>query len=231
MMRTLFVLLLLANAAFFAWSQGHLAVLGFGPKDGREPQRMAQQVRPEAVVMLGKEAAQKAEATAKTPPQCLVSEPLSDSQVTSLREGLGRFIPASAWAIDNAADPALWIVYMGKYPNDEALEKKRQELSGLGVKAEVVRRADLRPGLSLGEADSASAAQTLLAEVARRGVRTARVVQEREERPVQRLKLPAADASLNAKLADIRGLAGLGAFQSCKPTSAVAAASAAASTP
>ena len=53
MLRTLVVALLLANVAFFAWTQGWLdAMVGATAHAEREPQRLGQQVRPEAVRLL-----------------------------------------------------------------------------------------------------------------------------------------------------------------------------------
>ena len=46
------LILLLANLAFWGYTQGHLAGLGLAPHDPREPQRLAQQVAPEALVVL-----------------------------------------------------------------------------------------------------------------------------------------------------------------------------------
>ena len=42
-------LLVLGNAGYFAWSQGYLETLGLAPAEQREPQRLTQQVRPEAL--------------------------------------------------------------------------------------------------------------------------------------------------------------------------------------
>jgi hypothetical protein len=47
MLRLLIVLLLLANGAYFAWSQGALAGLGLAPDNPAEPQRIQQQHKPE----------------------------------------------------------------------------------------------------------------------------------------------------------------------------------------
>lgn len=47
MLRPLVLFLLLANLAWFAWAQGLLAPLGFGPTPQREPQRLERQLRPE----------------------------------------------------------------------------------------------------------------------------------------------------------------------------------------
>ena len=52
MLRLLVLLLLLSNAGYFAWSHGTLAPYGFAPAAQSEPQRLAQQVRPEALRIL-----------------------------------------------------------------------------------------------------------------------------------------------------------------------------------
>ena len=52
MLRLLVLLLLLANAAFFAWSQGLLLAWGVGPLQQSEPQRVQQQLQPQAVRVL-----------------------------------------------------------------------------------------------------------------------------------------------------------------------------------
>ena len=44
--------LLVLNLWLWAWSNGHLRVLGFGPHDPREPQRLEEQVNPEALQLL-----------------------------------------------------------------------------------------------------------------------------------------------------------------------------------
>ncbi|MDE2298159.1 MAG: hypothetical protein KGK18_08320, partial [Burkholderiales bacterium] len=50
MLRALVLTLLLANVAFYAWTQGWLdAVVGVRATGDREPDRLAQQVRPEIV--------------------------------------------------------------------------------------------------------------------------------------------------------------------------------------
>lgn len=46
MLRFAVLLLLLANAAFFAWSRGLLLPLGMGPASPSEPHRIEQQLRP-----------------------------------------------------------------------------------------------------------------------------------------------------------------------------------------
>ena len=66
MMRWLAVLLLLLNLGFAAWHQGLLAQWGFAPRSEREPERMTQQIRPEALRL--SPASEPASAAAPTPP-------------------------------------------------------------------------------------------------------------------------------------------------------------------
>ncbi len=52
MLKWVIGLLLLGNAAYFAWSQGYMAPMGLAPTEQREPQRLTQQVRPEILRLL-----------------------------------------------------------------------------------------------------------------------------------------------------------------------------------
>ena len=47
MLRWVIALLLLANAGYFLWTQGHLSPLGLAPAVEREPERLQGQIRPE----------------------------------------------------------------------------------------------------------------------------------------------------------------------------------------
>lgn len=61
MLRGLVVLLLVANAVFFAWTQGWLAPALPDPQAGeREPERLSRQVRAEQVTVLSPRAAAQA---------------------------------------------------------------------------------------------------------------------------------------------------------------------------
>ena len=52
MLRLAVIVLLLANAGYYAWSQGLLKDWGFAPEEQAEPQRMNQQIRPETLQIL-----------------------------------------------------------------------------------------------------------------------------------------------------------------------------------
>jgi len=206
MLRLLVLALLLANAGYFAWTHGLLADYGLAPAAQAEPQRMAQQIRPEAMKLLTvTEARQLENEPASTPapppaPECLQTGLFNPEQSSALRAGLESSLPIGSWTLESSVEPARWIVYMGKYNSEDALAKKRSELRGMGVSFEALVNPALGPGLSLGHYGSQAEAERELAKVATRGVRTAKVVQERPETRGQLLRLPAADAALKAKL-------------------------------
>lgn len=202
MLRLLVLFLLLLNAAYYGWSQGALSAWGWAPAEPSEPQRLEQQVQPEAVRILPAEEARRAEQVALTPPkppECLLAGPLGVEQAEGLRRQLASW-PAGTWSLEEATDPARWIIYMGKFANAAALDHKREELDHLKIKATAVELPDLQPGLSLGRYDSLALAQGELASLQKRGVRTARVVQERPETRETELRLPAVDDALRPRL-------------------------------
>ena len=47
--RNLCLALLLLNLLFWAWSEGYLRAVGWGPREVNEPERLQEQVRPEAL--------------------------------------------------------------------------------------------------------------------------------------------------------------------------------------
>lgn len=51
MLRWMLALVVMANLLFLAWSQHWLAPLGLGPVSQSEPQRLSQQMHPEAIVL------------------------------------------------------------------------------------------------------------------------------------------------------------------------------------
>lgn len=206
MLRLIVLLLLLANAGFYAWSQGLLLPWGLGPLQQSEPQRLQQQIRPDAVRILPPDDLRRVEsqvAQAPRPPECLQSPTLDDTQAVALRTVLETW-PAGSWSIDAAVEPARWIVYMGKYAGVEQVARKRAELRQLGISFEALANPELEPGLSLGGHATEAAANQQLQVLADRGVRTARVVQERPEQRGQRLLLPSVDDNLRPRLDELR---------------------------
>ena len=203
MLRLTVLLLLLANGLFFAWSQGLLQAYGLAPAQQNEPQRLAQQLHPERIRVLSaddlkRQDAQNTAAVARTT-ECLQAGLFDDAQVAALRPSLGA-LPSDSWVFEPGVEPARWIVYMGKYTDNELMNKKLAELRGLNIRLEPLVNPALAPGLSLGGFPTEAQAKTALDQFAQRGVRTARVVQERAEARGQWLKFPQADATLRQRL-------------------------------
>ena len=213
MLRLIVLVLLLLNGGYYVWSQGLLQAYGWAPASQSEPQRLAQQIKPEALHRLSDEELQLAEApprVAVKPPVCLKAGLFNENQSVLLRRTLTAAWPAGTWSLEAVAEPARWIVYMGKYANAAELAKKRAQLASLELKFEPLTNPALGLGLSLGGFETQAAAQTALETFSRRGVRTARVVQERAEVRGTLLRLPATDEALRARLDELKpALAGL----------------------
>ncbi len=227
MLRLAVLLLVLANAGYWAWSQGLLAAYGLAPAVQSEPQRMAAQIRPEAIRLLTPDEAKKIEirppgaalaptaAEAPATPECLQAGLFNEQQTATLRASLEAALPVGSWQFESSIDPARWIVYMGKYNTEESLAKKRGELRQLGVAFRPVTNPALAPGLALGSFAVQADADRELARIATKGVRTARVTQERAEARGQILKLASVDTELRARLDAIKPQLEGKALQAC----------------
>jgi hypothetical protein len=239
MLRIAFLLLVLANAGYYLWGHGQLAALGLAPPSQAEPERLGQQVRPEALSLLsadnaaasasaasapaspdGDTAAAPAAPTAPAAPaapgrpaqaggqptSCLVATGIEDRHAEALRRGLIAQVASDQWDLSSTHQPGRWMVYMGKFPDAEFLERKRAELRARKIDFDRAGGA-LEPGLSLGRFSSEEAATRELTNFARQGVRTARVVQERPDITLYTLRLPQATPALRSQIEAMGGKA------------------------
>ncbi|MBF5004857.1 SPOR domain-containing protein [Diaphorobacter caeni] len=94
MLRIAVIVLLLANAGYYAWSQGMLRTMGWGPVVQSEPQRLDQQIDPQKMQVTPISAAALA-------PSSAVSNPASDAG-----SAVATTAPASASAPAAPASPA-----------------------------------------------------------------------------------------------------------------------------
>lgn len=243
-MRLLVLLLVLSNAAYFAWTRGLLAAYGFAPAAQSEPQRLTQQIRPEALRLLTPAEARQLEAspastpassaaqapdlslarlvsaatlqnTAAAPAECLQVGFFNEEQTAVLRARLQSVLPPGSWALESSAESARWMVYMGKYSSAEVVAKKKGELRQLRVSFEALADPALEPGLSLGTFTSQTEAELEVARIAKRGVRTAKVILALPESRGQKLRLPVVDAGLRAQLEAIKPQLAGKALQAC----------------
>lgn len=233
MLRAAVLILLLANAGYFAWSQGLLRTWGLAPAAQTEPERLAQQLHPEALRIqgtkpkgaapAGDEKGRDAVAAPAGPAsepggtapvgECLQAGIFDERQTEGLRASVAAF-PEGSWAFEDALIPGRWMVYMGRFADAEALDKKRAELRNRNVAFDRAG-GTLEPGLSLGRFSTEEAAQRELGNLARQGVRTARVVQERAEAKGYILRLPAVTDALRPRVDALKPALGGKSLRSC----------------
>lgn len=220
MLRLLVLLVLLANGGYYAWSHGLLRPWGLAPSAQAEPERLAQQLHPEALRLLpagamaalpaaplpaasSPESAAPVAATAPAPApvaeptQCLQAGSFDERQAGALRQALAAW-PAGSWQLQASVQSGRWMVYMGRFPDTDVVDKKRAELRAIGVAFDRPGAA-WEPGLSLGRYSNEERAEAALKDLARQGVRTARVVLERPEARLYQLQLPALGAQLRSQ--------------------------------
>ena len=233
MLRLAVIVLLLANAGYYAWSQGLLRPLGYAPQEQSEPQRMNQQIRPETLQILkvnpSKTSSAAPPGTTSTPAslsqataandsptptttpaasapadsaECLQAGVFDDRQAEALRTAAAG-LPAGSWTLEPTPIPGRWMVYMGRFDDIETLDRKRAELRARKVDHDRAG-GTLELGLSLGRFASKEAAERELTNLGTKGVRTARVIQERAEAPGFTLRLPAVNDALRAQLDVLR---------------------------
>ena len=204
MLRALVIALLLANAAFFAWTQGWLdTVVGVRSIGDREPERLLRQLRPETIRIVPDTAV-----AAAPPPACLEAGPFAPAEIAAAEAALRSALPnttAGTWLSLKTEQPGAWIVYMGKYPNRELLARKQEELARRKVAFDAVSSpAALDPGLSLGRFEERAAADEALAQFTQQGIHTAKVVELTAPASSFRLRVEQADAALAAQLAELK---------------------------
>jgi hypothetical protein len=208
MLRLLVLILILANGLYFVWSDGWLRAYGYGPAAQSEPQRLSQQLHPEALRTLTPAEVKRLDAQVaadQAPKECLLAGPFDEAQTGVLRRALESALEAGSWQFDSVAVPARWIVYMGKFANADAMAKKRSELAVMNIVPQALTNPELELGFSLGGFDTQAGANTELARLmSQRGIRTAKVVQEHAGGQQNQLKLPALTAEQKARLNDLR---------------------------
>ncbi len=237
MLRALLLLLLLANALLLAANLNLLPPLaGLGAAQ-REPERLQRQQQPELLQVLPAEAASAAlraaaaSATEARATVCLEAGPFAGADAEAAERGLREAgIAGTAWQTIRAEGNGDYLIYMGRYTDRELLLKKLEQVKRLRLDVEELRDpAELRPGLGLGRYGSQAAAETALARMVQRGLRSAKVVVLAKPQSQTLLRLPAADGVLRETLAKLVLPKG-GQFTACTPDGETPAAAAAAST-
>lgn len=170
MLRTLFFLLVLANLLFFAWTQGY-----FGPlADGREPHRLGNQLTPEKLRVLG---SSKVSPGAAQLERCRLVSGLAPGEIQRLIAQASQPELRLAIKLNESPKNAYW-VWIPPLANRPTAEKKLAELKARDI-AGFSLVADPGPdqyAILLGLFTSELTANAYLQELAKRGVRSAKLL-------------------------------------------------------
>lgn len=238
MLRLLVLFLIMANGLYFAWSHQIFSDLGWGKTQQTEPHRLEQQINPERIQVLGindvreqniptgtstSAAAAPAmpttattTATANVSVQCLQTSAYNDKQIELLRTQLTALMPPNSWRFDEIPAPQYWLIYMGKYTNNSMFEQKKAELKKMQLTFKPINEGAMALGISLGRFNNQADANQSLTALSKRGIRTAKVVQEAISSKTYQLVLPAIGTDMipiiNALTVKVSGKP----LQSCK---------------
>ena len=184
MLKFIFWILLLANAALLALNLG--AFDAWMP-DGRERQRIKSQIHPEQLILLS--AGEKPPAVAIAPvvaapaPPALIActeignFPLLDAK--RFEEQIAALALGQRQSRRNVSAIASYMVYIPSQGDQASAQKKVAELRGRGVSNFFIiqdnANSDLRWGISLGVFKTEAAAKKQLAALKQQGVQSARI--------------------------------------------------------
>lgn len=225
-MRALFLLLLLANLAFFAWS------MFVAPRESSsDPRPYRAQIDPDRIRVLPPEPSPLAPAPKSKPAAEAAAAPAAGGICTEW----GSFTVADAPAAERALEPlafgsrltqrkveetASWWVFLPPQGNRQNAQKKAAELKGLGVDEWfiIADEGRWRWAVSLGVFRSEDAAKTQLEAMRAKGVRTAQMGERELQVPKVWLQVRNADPGQTARWREIAQSAFPAAeFRSCPP--------------
>lgn len=180
-MRMFFLLLVFANLIFFAWAQGFMGA----SDDGREPQRLTQQLYPEKLRIVP---AARKPVVNMAEQACRVISGLGMTDAEQLKIAVEA--DGGKALVSPLAMPPNHLVVITELANKLAADKKFAELSRLKVEGHIiVALEDGRQEIVLGRFDTEPAAQAFLQALGKNGVKSARV--ESREQPATKARVEA----------------------------------------
>lgn len=228
-MRALFLVLLLANAAFFAW------VRYYSPAEGSsDPAPLTRQIEPEKLKIVGPGEPVSSAAPRPTAVPAAITGSASTGAGAGACVEWGSFTAAEAARAEKAIEPLVlgtrllirrtdegagWWVFIPPQESRQGALKKTAELKALGIGDYFVvqDQSPLRWAISLGVFRTEEAAQGHLEAVRARGVRTAQIGMR--DTPTSRiwLKIKGVDAPLQARLKELASAVEGSAVRDCTP--------------
>jgi hypothetical protein len=214
-MKLAFLLLLAANLAVFAWQRGAFGTL---PEAGREPERVARQIEPERIRVLTPEQAGALRDKARTqPPQsdagsvlagaaCMEFGDFSDAQTARIKARLDALALGERIETRSVEAPGWFMVYVPPFKTRAEAERAAAQLREQGVKDLLVigESSPMRFGIALGSFRDQDLANRHLADLQKRGVKSARVADKPSTEPATRYVVRGADASIASSLQSLQ---------------------------
>jgi hypothetical protein len=219
-LKFIFWSLLAVNAALFAYGQGYL---GHFSGNEREPERLLNQLNANKLAIISAEKANNASAAVAAAAAASAAAVAKAAPQAQACVEIGSFVLADARRFETQLAPlnlgdrqsrrnlpgtevSSYIVYIPPQGSKEAADKKAGELRGLGVTNYFVMSdsSPLRWAISLGVFKTEGAAQNQLAMLMKQGVRSARVAPRMSGSKLLGFQFRDVDATLAAKLEQIR---------------------------
>ena len=205
-MRTLFLLLVLANVALLAWSRFVAA-----PDAASEPLPMARQIEPAKLKIISPDdlpAVPVAKKPAPVPPlpaACLEWGSFTVADAPRAEKALEPLALGTRLGQRRTEEIAGWWVFIPPQGSRQAALRKAAELKALGVDDYFIvqEEGEHRWAVSLGVFRSEDSAQARLAALRGQGVRTAQVGPRETLVPKVWLQVKSVDAPLQAQLREI----------------------------
>lgn len=196
-MRKAFLLLLLANVAFFAYQ--YVAPVW------RDSTPVAQQLNPERIRLIAPEEFGRIGASRRTV-GCIELGPIATGDATRAEEAvsaLGKGLKVSSRRVD---EPARWWVYIPPLATRQAAAQQAAELKKQGVEDSSVINDDssFRYAISLGVFRSEDAANNRAEVLRKRGVRSVAVAARDGSGPRVYVQLREAPEAVRLKLFDVK---------------------------
>lgn len=225
MLRSLVLILLAANALFFAWTRGWLDSIA-PSQSGREPQRLEAQQHPERIQLLNAQ-----DAASLQQRSCMEIGPLKGEE--PLRNALTLLnkagVAASEWQDQRSEQPGVWAVATIKFPNKEFGQRKEETYHRLKISFEYLNgMPEEMPSMILSRHASEKAAEAAVEALGQRALKGLRVLQLQAPQTQHLLVFANADGPLRKTLSGLGGRAcsASGSSETASAPQAAAAASA-----
>lgn len=208
-MKRAILFLLLVNLVLFAWQHG-----AFGPATevGREPQRLARQVAPEAIRLLTPDqlaelrSSATTEGSARPKAACVEIGDFDDVSLARIRARLDTLSLGDRVRARRVEVPGWYMVYLPPAGSRVEAERVAQDLRGRGVRDLVVmgQNSQMPNAILLGSFRDRELAQRLQADLTQRGFKGIELAERASGVDATRFEVRDVDAALARQLAEIQ---------------------------